>query len=318
MPDAPPKLETPLQATLAGIRDRFGGGPTLVLNDDERLDGKVVLITGANRGLGYGIATRLAERGATLLLACRSGGAEAAQRLRSQTGHAPIDALPLDLADPSSIDTLVQTLTDRQTPLDRLVLNAGVVPLASRNTAAGLDVMFHVNFLANVDLVDRLLAADRLARGSRVIVVSSESHRSGQPDLEQFGTPEPYGTSGVMPHYGQSKLYLTTWARDLARRLPADSVGVFTVCPGAVASDIAREAPGWMKVLLTPTMKLLFASPHTAAAPIEWLACTRDLDGQTGLYHHMHRLKDPAPFAADPDEGERVHRAAMALLKEIR
>lgn len=288
------------------------------LRDDERLDGKTVLITGANRGLGYGIATRLAERGGSLLLACRSGGEEAARELSRHTGNGDIDALKLDLADPGSVLGLARALVDRDLRLDRVVLNAGVVPLQSRQTASGLDLMFHVNFLGNVDLVDRLLEHERLAPGSRVVVVSSESHRGAEVDPDRFGEPDNYGTSGVMPHYGASKLYLTTWAADLAHRLPADQTGVFTICPGAVASDIAREAPGWMKVLLKPTMKLLFASPYQAAAPIEWLVCATELEGETGRYHHMHRHRDPAPFACDPENQERVRQAAKALLEEIR
>src|SRR5690606_9192836 len=148
-----------------------------------------------------------------------------------------------------------------------------------------LDVMFHVNFLAAVDLVEQLLAHELIScRGSgdapehppgptcdpsgrqsgnsaRIVVVSSESHRSGTPALERFGDYEPYATSGVMKQYGRNKLYLTAYAWALAAALDPAKIGVFTMCPGAVATDLAREAPRWMRALLDPTMRLLFQAP---------------------------------------------------------
>ena len=73
-----------------------------------------------------------------------------------------------------------------------------------------------------------------------------------------------------------------------------------------------------MRVWLTPTMKLLFQSPYTAAAPVEWTACTTALEGQTGLYHHMHRRKDPHPFALNPQAGADLYAHATTLLEQLR
>ena len=150
--------DTALRATLAGLRDLVRPRVRLQLRDDERLDGRTALITGGNRGLGLGIAEQLARRGARLLLACRSGGAEAVARLRSATGNQAIEALPVDLAERASVAALVDMIAERGVTLDRVILNAAMVPLESRTTSAGLDIMFHVNFLAAVDLVEQLLA----------------------------------------------------------------------------------------------------------------------------------------------------------------
>src|SRR5690606_36016474 len=242
-------------------------------------------------------------RGARLILACRSGGPEAAAALRAATGNEEIEALPVDLAERASVAALVEALAEREVVLDRLVLNAAVVPLESRTTSAGLDLMFHVNFLAAVDLVEQLLARGvfrriaetptgpcpsgdpqgRMRAGgppgfakqnlggvfrriaetptgpcpggdppgrpraggppgfakqnlggvfrriaetpkgpcpARIIVVSSEAHRSGQPQpLDRLGEPEHYGTSGVLARYGRNKLYLTSYAWALADAL---------------------------------------------------------------------------------------------------
>lgn len=315
--------DTPLRATLAGLRDLLRPRARLQLADDERLDGRTAMITGGNRGLGLAVAEQLARRGARLILACRSGGPEAAAELRALTGNQQIEALPVDLAERASVAALVDALVERDVALDRLILNAAVVPLESRTTSAGLDLMFHVNFLAAVDLVEQLLARE-LIRSSladspaRIVVVSSEAHRSGEPQpLDRLGEPERYGTSGVMARYGRNKLYLTSYAWALADALAPAKVGVFTLCPGAVATDLAREAPRWMRVVLDPTMRLLFQAPRVAAEPVVWLCCAGELDGQTQRYFHMRTPKSPAAWATEARNGQALRVAARELLAKL-
>lgn len=313
--------DTPLRATLAGLRDRLRPTARLELGPDERLDGRTAVVTGGNRGLGLAIAEQLAARGARLILACRSGGPEAAAALRERTGNPEVEALPVDLADRDSVAGLISALAERAPSIDRLVLNAALVPLESRPTAAGFDEMFHVNFLAAVELVEGLRARGCLrssvaGRPARVVVVSSEAHRSGEPDMARFGRYEPYGTKAVMAHYGRNKLYLTAYAWALAAAHDPAELGVFTLCPGAVATDLAREAPKWMQVVLAPTMRLLFQPPAVAAEPAVYLACAAGLDGQTQRYFHMHRPRDPAAWVLADAHAAEVRAAAQALLDD--
>ena len=316
---ASPDHDTPLRATLAGLRDRLRPRTRLVLAEHERLDGRTVLVTGANRGLGLAISTSLAERGARLLLACRSGGAEAAARLRASTGNHDIEALSVDLSVRTSVAALVDAIAQRGVTLDRVVLNAGVVPIESRPSPAGFDLMFHVNFLAAVDLVEQLLERALIhtnvaGQPARIVVVSSEAHRSGRAALDEFGHYEPYPTSQVMTHYGRSKLYLTSYAWALADALDRREIGVFCLCPGAVATDLAREAPRWMKVVLDPTMRLLFQPAHVAAEPAVWLCCAEQLDGQTKQYFHMRTPKPPSSWVSEGDNASSLRARSRALL----
>lgn len=315
------KHDTVLGAVFAGARDLLRPRVRLQLAEHERLDGRTALITGANRGLGLAIAELLARRGARLLLACRSGGVEAAAKLRAATGNQAIEALLVDVSERASVAALVDTLAERGEPLDRVILNAAVVASESRSTSAGLDVMFHVNFLAAVDLVEQLLDRGLIrsssAEPARIVVVSSEAHRSGKPALERFGEPERYGTSGSLAQYGRSKLYLTSYAWSLGAALDAKQIGVFALCPGAVATDLAREAPRWMRVLLDPAMRLLFQAPLIAAEPVAWLCCASELDGQTQRYYHMHTRKQPSEWVTASDHAESVRRSARELLAQL-
>ncbi|MEO1273392.1 MAG: hypothetical protein AAFX99_35350, partial [Myxococcota bacterium] len=114
-----------------------------------------------------------------------------------------------------------------------------------------------------------------------------------------------------------TKMLLVMLAQHLARTLAREDeveVAVHALCPGAVNSNLAREAPLWAKPLLWPIMALLFRDPDAAADPALYLACSTDLEGKTGCYLHLMRAKTPAPQTLDPDNGARLWHATTALI----
>jgi NAD(P)-dependent dehydrogenase (short-subunit alcohol dehydrogenase family) len=133
--------DNPIAAIFTGVLDRSRVRRTIpALAPDERLDGKLALVTGGASGLGFATSVDLARRGARVLLAdCRD--LERAHRRAVSLG-APsggIEPLHVDLSDLSSIDRTVTDLARRGARIDRLVLNAAVVPTAARATPQGLD-----------------------------------------------------------------------------------------------------------------------------------------------------------------------------------
>lgn len=312
-----------LGATVAGVLDALGAGRGgVALSDDERLDGLTVLVTGASRGLGRAIARGAGRLGAHVHVAVRSLAEETVEDVLT-AGAASCSAWPVDLERLDAVDALVDALADAGVRLDRVVLNAGVVPLASRNTPDGLDVMLQVNAVANVRLVDRLLARGVLAPSDpapRVIVVGSESHRSAPRIVwDTLATPRSYGTAQVVAEYGRTKLVLHTWAVELARRLDAEGarVEVHHLCPGAIASEIAREAPAWSRPMLALVFRAFFQAPDTAARPVLWLLAARQLGVRTGRYLHMRRETEPAALASDPAEGAAAWAALHRIVDDI-
>lgn len=323
----------PFTAVLSGLLDQRSEEPKVsAVPPDVRLDGRTCLVTGANSGLGKGIAMRLAARGAHVIMACRSGIPEAGEEVRAATGNDSVEMMRVDLSDFDSIRSFCDELRDRGVTLDVAVFNAGVVPVTSRRNKHDLELMFAVNFLAKFVVLDRLLRDgvipnavyghnSRADDPPRVIFISSETHRSSIPiDFDRFGEAIEYGVADGVKYYGLSKLHLTTYFQELSRRLNAGSttspdVCVHALCPGAVNSNMAREAPTWLKPILKPVMALFFQSPEKASLPVDYLVCSEEMGNKTGVYMHMMRVKEPSEASMDPDKGALLWSKTQALLQ---
>jgi len=327
--------DNPFTAVLSGLLDQRSKDPKVAPVPPElRLDGRTCLVTGANSGLGKAIAVRLAKRGAHVIMACRSGIPEAGEDVRAASGSGSVEMIEVDLSDFDSMMAFCDELRDRNVTLDAAVFNAGVVPVTSRKNKHGLELMFAVNFLAKAVLLNRLLHDgvipnavygnnSRAEDPPRVIFVSSETHRSSIPiDFDAFGEPIEYGVSDGVKYYGLSKLHLTTYFQELSRRLNPGSTGddpdvcVHALCPGAVNSNMAREAPTWLKPILKPVMALFFQSPEKASIPVDYVVVSDEMGRKTGGYMHMMRVKESSEASMDPEKGALLWSKTEELLRK--
>lgn len=325
MPD--PRHNRILRAMSKAVIDRFTQRRVLrPVPASVRIDGRVCLVTGANSGLGKAVAIDLAKRGGHVLMACRGGHPEAGEAVRRASGSDAVEMLRVDLADLDSVHALADDIGRRRRRgrVDIAVLNAGVMPRKARRTPQGHELMFTVHFLANRQLIDRLLddgiirPSSRPGETPRIVFVSSEMHRTAGPiDFDDFGAFVDYGLKDGLKYYGSSKLHLCTYARELSRRLNPGGevrVSVTSLCPGAIHSNLTREAPAFMKPLIHPVTRLLFATPERAAAPVTYACCAEEMGRRSGVYLHLMQEKDPSAPAMDEAAGARLWEESMALL----
>ncbi len=316
-----------IASAIRDLRQPQAGGLSPVA-DDVRIDGKTCLVTGANSGLGKAAAVELAKRGGNMILACRPGHVDTRGEIMRLSGSGTVEMLEVDLADLESVHRLCDLMKQRNIRVDIALMNAGLMPRKARKTPQGYEMMFAVHFLSKRVMIERWLQ-DGVIRPSvqpgetpRIVFITSESHRSSHTiDFDRFGAFRDYGIRQGLKYYGISKLVLCTFATELSRRLnPREKVevAVHAMCPGGVATNIARDAPVWLKPLVNPLLGHFFQPPEQAIGPVIYLCCAEAAGTATGMYLHMMQQKSVSPAAADPENGTRLWEASAALLAKSR
>lgn len=223
------------------------------------LGGQVIIVTGANTGIGFETARSLAAGGATVIATCRSAEKAASTKQRLPQAHrdSSVETAVMDLASLASIDKFCAQLSHRK--IDVLVCNAGVMLPKYQETRDGFEQTVGVCHVGHFLLVKRLLPKLLSAPAPRVVMVSSESHRA-PPRLNFNALPYPKAQFRPMKAYGQAKLCNALMAVELHRRYADQGLTACFLHPGTmVTTDMGRDS-----ALARFAMKL--ASPFTKTA----------------------------------------------------
>jgi len=209
------------------------------LSDMPNLKGKVVIITGANSGLGLASAKALARKGAEVILACRSEerGAAALKEVEAvQTTSARL--MLLDLGSLESVQAFAENFKANYDQLDVLMNNAGIMATPYGTTQDGFEKQIGVNHLGHFALTGHLLPVLLGTPGSRIVNVSSLAARNGQMDISSFKDPNNYQPWKA---YGQSKLANLMFTLELNRRLPEGQTIAVAAHPGGASTNLGRN-----------------------------------------------------------------------------
>ncbi|KAM9842222.1 retinol dehydrogenase 12 [Aulostomus maculatus] len=260
------------------IRQYAAGG---VCKSTARLEGKTVLITGANTGIGKETALDLAIRGAHVVMACRDvdKGEEAAASIRASYPKAQVEVRELDLADTCSIRSFAQRFLREFTHLHILINNAGVMMCPYTKTTDGFEMHIGVNHLGHFLLTSLLIGLLKRSAPSRIVVVSSLAHNFGWIRFHDLHSQGSYN-SGLA--YCQSKLANVLFARELARRLKGSSVTVNSVHPGTVNSDLTRHST--LMTILFTVFSMFLKTPREGAQTSIYCAVAEELHSISGKH----------------------------------
>ena len=285
------------------------------------LTGQVVIVTGANAGIGKETAVALARLGATVVMTARtrSKGEEALAEVQRRTGTTSAVLGDLDLGSFASVRAFAAWFLSSFDRLDVLVNNAGLITDTRRETVDGFEEMFGVNHLGHFLLTDLLRERLVASAPARVVVVSSFAHRwaiGGLPRTDLQSTGSFSGFSA----YGRSKLANALFALESARRLHGTGVTVNAVHPGSINSHFGADGDtGVLAWFIKVFGGIVLRSPEAGARTSVLLASSADprIAGATGGYWSHGRRWRPSRQARDEAQARWLWEESERLVASV-
>ncbi|PVY79194.1 NAD(P)-dependent dehydrogenase (short-subunit alcohol dehydrogenase family) [Tamilnaduibacter salinus] len=269
------------------------------------MNGKTVVITGANSGIGFCAARDLVGMGATVVMACRrlEAAEQAMNDIRASHPAASLAVVRLDVSSIASVNEASDELLSRFPRIDVLVNNAGIANLRRKESVDGFEMTFATNHLGPFLLTNRLLPALEAAQG-RIVNVASVAHAGGTMHFDDLNLNRGYN---VLKAYAQSKLanMLFTW--ELSKRLEGTGVTVNALHPGAVNTNIW---PGdhWYERAMSWVIRRFTITPDEGSRTTVWLASSDEVAGESGGYYQDCRPQKRRSTARDDQAAERLWR----------
>jgi dehydrogenase/reductase SDR family member 12 len=281
------------------VRRRLPGWPA----DPPRMDGKVVMVTGAASGIGLAACQAFARLGATVLAVARDEGraADAARQIRESAPTGDVRALGCDVASLQALRALSERLSREEQHLDVLVNNAGAMPEQRQRSPDGHELMFALHVLAPFALTSWL--TELLARGapSRVINVSSGGMYGQSLPARDFQSEQT--------RYSSKKLYARTKREQVvitelwAQRLAPRRICVHAMHPGWADTKGVRE---WLPAFRAMTRPII-RTAEEGADTIVWLGGAPEAVNSTGCFWHDRRPR-PTHYRLGPSDGDPADR----------
>ena len=207
------------------------------------LTGKVVVVTGANSGLGLESTKALAAKGATVVMACRnmSKAEKAKAEVLAGNPNAKLDLMQLDNASLASVRAFADAFKAKYDRLDILLNNAGVMAIPRQLTEDGFEMQLGVNHLGHFALTGHLIDVITSTPGARIHNTSSSAAFNGQINFADLMGEENYSRWGA---YGQSKLANAVFATELNRRLKEEGYDTISNSshPGLVIGNLQANS----------------------------------------------------------------------------
>ena len=249
----------------------------------------VAIITGADGGMGFEETRAVALAGYHTIMACYSPKLAMGKcnQLISETGNKNIEVIGLDLSNLQSVKTFVSQIKERFQQVDLLMNNAGTMETGRHITVDGLERTISVNYVGPY-LLTRLLLP-MMHAGSRIVNMASCVYLLGKLDFPEFFEKGRKGSFWRIPVYSNSKLAITLFTLELAKRVKDKGITVNAVDPGIVNTGIIR-----MQMFFDPITDLIFRplirTPRQGADTAINLLLSKKVEGQTGTFNRSNRI----------------------------
>lgn len=268
---------------------------------------RVAIITGANSGIGWDTTRALAQKGATVIMACRSADKAnaAAEQIKQFHPAGEVVVMPLDLSDLDSVRAFAAEVRATYNRLDLLINNAGIMFTPYGKTKQGFEQQFGVNHLGHFALTGLLLDKLNETSGARIVTVSSSTHRRGVMRFDDLSFERDYAPVDA---YAQSKLANLLFTYELQRRLSAAGQSTLAVAahPGWTRSNLARHSSAGMQQI----DRIFGQTTKMGALPTLYAATAPDV--QCGEYFGPGSFWEMRGYPKKVQSNERSHDEAAA------
>lgn len=279
-----------------------------------RIDGKIVIITGCNTGIGKETALELAKRGAKVYMACRDPVRceDARLEIVEKSQNQNVFNRTLDLSSLESVQKFTENFLKDESRLDILINNAGVMACPKGFTKDGFEQQFGINHLGHFFLTNLLLDTIKASAPSRIVIVSSAIYILGQINKHDLLSEKSYSKFGA---YSQSKLANILFTKYLAKTLHGSDVTVNCCHPGIVVTELARHViKSRTQTLIHPFIWLFFKTRKAGAQTSLRLALDPDLNKVSGEYFFDGIRCPTLPKARNPEMIEWLMQKSQDLI----
>lgn len=291
----------------------FGYGTTAEsITQGLSLQGKNILITGCNSGLGHEAMRVLALRGATVLGTART--LEKAQQACQETAGACVP-LVMELSDPSSVKACIARIKEGGWKLDVIICNAGIMALPKLQKAHGVELQFFTNHMGHFMLVTGLL--DVLSDDARVVMLSSSAHNMAPKSGIEFDNLSGDRAYSGWKNYGQSKFANLVFSKELARRFEGTRKTAVAVHPGVIRTNLGRHMNSAANGLFRIINPMFLKSIPQGAATEVYAAVHPSVAGVSGEYFADCNIATCRADANDLELGRQLWEASEKIVSTL-
>ncbi|MCC6807078.1 MAG: SDR family oxidoreductase [Deltaproteobacteria bacterium] len=273
------------------------------------MKGKVCLITGANRGIGFETARAVAQKGATVVMLCRSKGKgeQARRAIIDATGNSNVELIVCDLSLQEDVRRAAAELKSRHDKLHVLVNNAGIFLQKREVTKEGIERVLATNYLSHFLLTHLLLDTMKASVPARIVNVATKT-MGLKIDLDDLMLEKSYS---FMSSMGRTKLGLILFTMELSKRLEGTGVTVNAMHPGVVQTELLNDVPKFF----TFVFKLMARSLEKGASTAVYLATSPAVEGVSGKLYADCKPVTIGGQAKQPGLAERLWKMSSDLTK---
>lgn len=269
------------------------------------MKGKIVVITGANSGIGRATTMALAKKGATIYMVCRNRqrGEAARQEIIKASNNNNIELMLCDLSSMGSIKELGYSMRNRVSHIDVLINNAGAIFGNRTNSIDGLEMTFALNHVGYFMVAHHLLDLIKNGKDKRIVNVASIGHKSvKRVNFEDLQNRKSYRQLKV---YCESKLYNIYFTQILAQKLKKEGITVNCLHPGVVSTNFGKDAKWYFKIML-PIGRTFMIQPEKGAETSIYLASSNNVKNITGQYFDKCVPGKLAPIARNKQNAQKI------------